>query len=440
MQSLSLPQTRLTINCEQKLTRVVTSFVENAGICFGLEPESALDLTLASEEIFNYLSFTGVQGEQLTLTCRQGGYFVDLEFEFHSEEFGLSMFNLTAANSVENENAVLETGLLIASRLVDRFSFFRQDSLSRLILEKEKSYPTTGESHEKQPAPLRNAVIRHPDLEEAKLFVRYVTQNYDPCVVPSSFQTPGKVADMVQYGHYNIAIASDNSGAIGGGIVWTWKNEKLVEFFGPFVFGQPEHSTIPVELADHMISSLARTTAMGLITQSPSPDLPTDYFEPLGSISSVKPGQESCESNSYYRHLREDSGTSVWAHRLIEEFLIQEYRKHVLARLINLVTNEGENKSQDSVIATELDKSISKATLKPIWWGHDALSLLHAHIRALLQEGVFNIFFEMDLGRPWECHFTTSLLESGFEPRLVLPYAGYSDILVFQHIGSAGVL
>jgi hypothetical protein len=51
----------------------------------------------------------------------------------------------------------------------------------------------------------------------------------------------------------------------------------------------------------------------------------------------------------------------------------------------------------------------------------------------MLKEGITNILFEMDLGKSWQCHFTQPLLETGFEPRLVLPYAGRGDLIVFQH-------
>ena len=45
---------------------------------------------------------------------------------------------------------------------------------------------------------LKDFLIREPEPEELKLLVRHVRNEYDPCVIPLSFQTPGKVADMVQ--------------------------------------------------------------------------------------------------------------------------------------------------------------------------------------------------------------------------------------------------
>jgi len=51
----------------------------------------------------------------------------------------------------------------------------------------------------------------------------------------------------------------------------------------------------------------------------------------------------------------------------------------------------------------------------------------------LLKEKFESILFEMDLGKSWHCYFTPALTRSGFEPRLLLPYAGKGDLVIFQH-------
>lgn len=48
-------QATLRLDYDQSQVSILTSFVENAATCYGLEPVDALDLTLASEEIFVYL-------------------------------------------------------------------------------------------------------------------------------------------------------------------------------------------------------------------------------------------------------------------------------------------------------------------------------------------------------------------------------------------------
>ncbi|MCL5123721.1 MAG: ATP-binding protein [Deltaproteobacteria bacterium] len=428
-------QAILKLDYDKSQVSILTSFVENAASCYGLEPADALDLTLASEEIFVYLCSQANQTEQLEIRCRHGGYFVQLQFDFHAGNFDLSAFNLTALQAIDITSDQPETGLLIASRLVDKFSFFKHDGFSQLILRKEKSYPVDHIGPLPPAKAMRDFLVREPEPEELKLLVHYLHYRYESCVIPMSFQSPGKVADMVRYGACKAVIAADKLGSIGGGIFWAWQNAKLVEFWGPYSFGEPENSAVSSRLVEYMISSIARTTVVGLITIAPSPQLPLEYFEPLGTLNMIAPEGTVCKTTCYYRHMHEDSGSSVWASQLVKDFLTREYEKHVFARKIRIVANEGENISQTSVIATDIDKGQAKATLKPIWWGKDDLKLIQAYVKTLLKEGLFNILFEMDLGHSWECYFTPALMESHFEPCLVLPYGGTGDMLMFQYSG-----
>jgi len=54
------------------------------------------------------------------------------------------------------------------------------------------------------------------------------------------------------------------------------------------------------------------------------------------------------------------------------------------------------------------------------------------HLALFHSESMGNIFFEMDLGQPWQALFARGLLTQGFRPGLILPYAGEGDIVVFQ--------
>ncbi|MFH0960761.1 MAG: hypothetical protein V1897_18915, partial [Pseudomonadota bacterium] len=210
-------------------------------------------------------------------------------------------------------------------------------------------------------------------------------------------------------------------------------------FFGPYVMGQPKDSSIPQKLIEHMLGSVARTSAVGLMTQCASPDLRTEYFEPMGNLSFMGPGQISCARTCYYRHLQEDPGTSVWAHQLVWDFIENEYEQHFFAREINVITDEGEHSFEKSVIAVEIVREAATAILKPVWWGQDDSSLIESYVSTLLKEQLFNIFFQMDLGRAWESHFTSGLMECGFEPRLLFPYAGTGDLLIFQYAGKVEI-
>jgi hypothetical protein len=316
--------------------------------------------------------------------------------------------------------------------MVDRFQFFQEGKTLRLILTKDKSYPSLGAFPESGAKPLESFSVRPPDAEELKLFVRLARTRYASPVTPQSFNFPGKVADMVACGEYRCAIAADKAGHIGGGIVWRWDGIRLVELFGPYIFGTP-NLVMSQALTDACLSDVARIGAVGLICRYPTPQLPVEYFEPLGSLIFRNEQKAFLELTSYYRHLEEDLGLSVWSHDSIEPFLIDTYRRLAFAREIRPVRSGGESHSAFSVLSAEFDRGAGQVTLRPIWWGADSEHVLAGYVETLLKEKLDGILFEMDLGKSWQCYFTPALSKSGFEPRLVLPYAGQGDIVIFQH-------
>jgi hypothetical protein len=281
--------------------------------------------------------------------------------------------------------------------------------------------------------PIKDFSIITPDAEELKAFVRLAAKCYPPHGMPPSFRFPGKIADMAACGEYKPLLAVDKAGHIGGGLVWHSEAHGLVEFFGPYVFDQPLKSQIAHALIDSCLRSVARKRFVGMVTRYPTPELPTDYFELLGSLSFQAEGGHIDEMPAYYRHLEEDLGLSVWAAPVLEEFLKSEYRRLFFAREIQMISDEGESPSAFSVLSARFNRSASRVTLQPVWWGRDAVETLAAHVDILLKEDIPNIFFEMDLGRSWQLHFTPALIQQGFEPRLVLPYAGKADLVVFQY-------
>ncbi len=432
LQPLLETEAELRLRSDLPLLPLATSFVEKASGALGLAQPEALALTLATEEIFTYLCQVAVPGKELRILCRSGGYYVEAEFVFEPQDLNLRAFNITCSPSL-HEPECLETGLLIASRMVDRFQFLEDEKGFRLILTKEKTYPASAEIRIPESKPLKQFSIRLADPEELKIFVRMVTDHYVPPFVPMSFAHPGKVVDMVATGKYNIILAVDAAGHIGGGLIWRWETNRLVGFYGPYLLNQPLESGMARALVDACISLIARTRATGLISRYPTQELPLEYFEPLGFLTFRHAGGTAQEITAYYRHLEEDVGLSVWSHPSLEPFLTAEYRRLFFAREINMVRNEGEAFSLYSVLSSGFDRGSGRVTLYPMWLGTDAHEVLASHVTAILNENIANILFEMDIGKAWQCHFTPALLESGFQPRLVLPYAGKGDRVVFQH-------
>lgn len=422
----------LSVAANSSFLPLVTSFVEKSALAFGMDEEQALALTLAVEEIFAYLCAQAAAGKEIRIRSFSGGYFSQTDFMFHARDFDIKAFNLTAAPSFRDDKVTEETGLLIASRMVDHFHFTAHGDLLQLSLVKEKAYPPATHTEYPVVPPMPTYKVRKPETEELKEFVRQVCARYDRRLVPESFFFPGKVVDMVAVGDYSAAIAVDDSDIIGGGIVWRSETEKMVEFYGPHLFNQPGESQMAEALVDSCIYDIAKSGAIGLINRRQTPELPVRYFELLGELSFRDKNGCDLDLRAYYRHLKEDLGSVVWAHESVRDFLSERYDLLDFARSIRIAVNEGETGSLYSTLSAEFDKASDLVTLRPIWLGSDLDATVAAHVEALRRENIALILFEMDLGRPWHCHFTPALLNNGFEPRLVLPYSGKGDLLVFQ--------
>jgi hypothetical protein len=209
LQGVQKTEVTLSLRADLVLLPVATSFVENAAQAFGLEASEALALTLAAEEVFAYLCRVAAPGREVHMHCRGGGYYVEQDFLFHAQDFNMRAFNLTAAVPFDDHAGMEETGLLIASRMVDRFRFSEEDRGLRLVLVKEKSYPELPTLPSPEAIPLVQFSVRPPDPEELKLLVRWINQEFSKHLVPSGFSLPGKVVDMVACGEYHAIIATD---------------------------------------------------------------------------------------------------------------------------------------------------------------------------------------------------------------------------------------
>ncbi len=428
-------EVRLSLIARKALLPVAVAFVEKSSLAFGLEEADALPMTLAAEEIFAYLCLRGAPEQPVSVRCLSGGYFVETEFSFQPQEFDLSAFNLTAAPSLEGEGDIEASSLLIASRMVDRFRFSSDEHGLRVTLTKERAYAEAAGLTTAVSRPLDEFLLRTPDPEELKELVHLVQAYYAGRLLPADFRYPGKVADMAAAQVYRALAAFDHSGHMGGGMLWLFQSPRIVACHGPYVFGQPQESAMAQQLVDGCIAAVAKSQAVGIINRYPTPQLPRGYFEELGSLTYLDAAGSSVEIPTFYRHLQEDHGATVWAHPLLEEFLTREYRRLWFARDIKPVRNEGELHSRHSVISAEFDRQQGAVVLRPVWWGDDAEEILTGHVEILRTDGIRSIFFETDLGKPWQAYFGPALERSGFEPRLILPYCGKGDIVVFQAAG-----
>jgi hypothetical protein len=340
---------------------------------------------------------------------------------------------MTAAVSFEDDAGLEEMGLLIASRMTDRFRISRRaNGNPELSLIKERAYPEIGKEVAETIKPLSRFSLRDPDPAELKWFLRQVFNTYPPTLYPPEFRYPGKIVDMATAGDYHLLLAVGPGGEIGGGIAWKWEGEKTVELFGPYLFHPESSPQMAGDLMDACIGRVARTAALVLIHRMPTPELPDGYLEVLGEIGLNGADGAYHTVTAYFREMHEDMGCAVWSHPDLNAFLDSEYRRLVFPREVRPVSSDGEAGETQSVLSAEMDRHLGRATLRPIWPGVDRLENLSAHLTLFKNEGLRSVFFEMDIGCFWQTGFTPALFALGFSPRLILPHAGSGDLVIFE--------
>ncbi|MHB8069291.1 MAG: hypothetical protein ACYDIC_15475 [Desulfobaccales bacterium] len=418
---------------------VARAFVEKGAIALGLGKPEALDLALATKEVFSHLGRCVLKNrERVEIRCSDGGHYVLVEFTFPAMDVDLHAFNLTAAMSAAAGAGSEEMGLVLASRSVDRFAIARMDGQGlKLRLFKEKAYPLLDDSSLSLPQPLEEFSIRRPNPEELKLFARLVKTCYRHQALPEFFNYPGKLVDMLAGGNYDAALALGPAGEIGGGIFWHREGTRVVECFGPYLFNQKPGSPISGALLESCIGAIARTEVVVLFNRFATPEFAREHFEFLASVQMRLNDRELLPREAWFRLLHEDLGSIAWVHPEVEGFLRQEYQRLVLPREIRHATHEGEQHPRYSVLSTQFDRSEARATLRPMWFGQDFDQNLAQHLQLLQQEGILNIFFYLDVGQSWQVAFTPALLQHGFQPFAIFPYFGEGDVVLFHFQGAS---
>ncbi len=424
-------QLSLRVTADITFLSVATRFVEESAMAFGLAKSEALGMTLASEEVFLYLSNSAAPKNTLEICIKGKGFYVETEFTFEADDLDLRSFNITSSANLDSEE-VEETGLLIASRMIDKFRLSRNNKIVTLVLIKEKSYPPGDSEPIFLPDP-DNYHIRNPEIAEVKLLVQTAWQRYSPPFVHPDFAYPGKIADMITYGEVDCLVACDKMGHLFGAVFWENINCGTVEMCGPYVFSTSFKAEIAHDLTEKLIASIAKSGASGLINRHPTKEMPTDYFEQLGSLTFYE-DSGPLRIPAFYREMKEDLGIPIWSHQLIEPFLEAQYKRLFLPRQMRSVTYSGEESASHSVFFTEIDAKSKSAIIQPIVFGRDVEQSLAAHISTLKSENLPTIFFDMDLGVADHCRFAPALYATGFQPAILIPYGKSGDVLVFQDV------
>lgn len=445
-----VPPSRLVLELppDQAFLPTAAAAAENAAQVFGLDRRDALRLALAVEEYFAYLCRFAGREEPIRLTLSQGGTFARASFRFRAGEVSLRALNFAATVDMnEDAGEAAELGLLVAARTTDRSSLELSGAdVYQLCAEVDRNYPEaeplTGPQRLSPPLRLDEApgsgLLQHAALLAAG---RYAAR-----LCPRCFQRPGRFADMAASGQYRALAALDSAGRPAGLLCWRASGRRGVVFSGPYVFAGPDQAALNTDaarlLTERFLSLVARTEAVCAFSERPTTDLPKGWFERLGTLLLPDGDGQRTEQPAFFRHLREDVGGAVWAHADLLPFLRREYDRLAFSRdLLEAAPAKEGQLPAHSLLATALDRQRGLVFLKPLLDGRDFAANLAAHVCALNEapDGETPaILLHLDLSEPWQGALYPALAASGFEPRLILPHGGNSDILVCQHVPAAG--
>ncbi|WP_163337678.1 hypothetical protein [Desulfopila sp. IMCC35008] len=402
------------------------ALVENSSPLFGLDRDRTDRLIMAVEEVVMHLAHTA-PGSEIILEIIPGGWNVTATLRFAADPSDLWAMNLTAAALTEDEFDLPHLGLLLASRMVDCFDVQLQSRKVCLTLREDLAYPAaTLEVSQRKAFEGPLSFIAKPDPDLVKEVCLLALGLYGPEHLHQSFFKPGKLADMVTRGDMNMAVALTQASELAGAVCWC--GDSGVTFFGPYIFMQGDQ--LSSLLVEYLLQRVARTDARVLFSGRTTSDLPPGHFEYLGAYA---PSAKTPETPVWYRHLGEDSGTSVWSHPEAVVFLEKSYQDLCLMRQIRVTKDLGEKLPERSVLFAQLRPRLGEALLVPLVGGRDMKTCLVDHVTTLHAEGFDRILFQTDLALGWQASLAQAALEASFSPRLILPYGGQSDLLVFQY-------
>jgi hypothetical protein len=421
----------LTLPPDARYLPTVMAAAESAAGVVGLDKDKSLRLNLAAEEFFLYLCRVVDPREKIEMQARGGRYFARLTFRFRAGQLDLRALNFTAVFSPE-EDCGMEYGLLLASRTTDRFSLqHSKPDRFELTAEVDKTYPEAPEN----PPIFTYAppfACQPGDADQLFQAARLAIARYPAAHCPRSFYAPGRFADMVADGYYRSLVALDSASRPAGLFCWREMGERSLAFCGPYVFADADRQQVATLLTDAFLEAVARSRAVCALSERATPDLPEQYFDLLGQLDYHEADGVSAHP-AYYRHLDEDAGAPVWCHPDLVDFLREEYDRLAFSRDIATTVATGERIPDYSVLSTIIDRNKGLAGLLPLYPGRDIRENLAAHAAALTQRSLPNILFNMDLSASWQASMAPDLIQAGFVPKLIMPNAGVSDILIFQY-------
>lgn len=420
---------------DSAFARVLTTAAEALAQSRGLGKRESMRFQLVLEEFFTYLVPVVHDSCAIQTVLTGKPYQVCASLRFQASGLCLGALNASCTTALDGTGEEAnDLGLILAGRVADRFRLTRDgDASFTLHAEVDKAYPAAK-------APPSTVTFKPPcraglehDPNRLMHAAALAAARYPAWHCPASFQTPGKFADLVRAGEFTCVLALDEASHPAGLLCWARSGEKGLSFSGPFVFAPQEDAPLVARLlADAFLAAVAREKVEIVFSERATQDTPDGYFETLGTLTRYDEEGQT-EQPVLYRHLREDMGETVWADPALEDFLRGVYDRLAMCRDVLPAHPPGTFERRRSLFSTSMDKDKGLAVLRPLLDGEDMAANLAGHVRVLADKGFLNILLYMDLSQAWEASLAGPVMDAGFKPRLVLPFAGRSDVAVFQY-------
>lgn len=422
---------KLEINAKMDNMPVLLAFVAAGASALGLQKRELDQLVLGSEEIFSYICGLSAGHDRIQGILHDGAYYVRLALVMDKMDIPWEAFNLSVPVIRGEDQEMEELGLMLAARFLDGLEVESQTQRGIAInLIKDKVYPVAEAGNEGNMIVNGSLAVSAGDPGGIKQLCGLVQQYY-PAVAPSFCRTPGRLVDMAASGDYRVLLARDSTQQLAGGIIWHWLSPGLVEFFGPYPV--PTESPAAILLAEHLLSSLARSSAVALFSRAAPEAYPAACFEEMGRWQRAGSDGSLREQRSIYRLLHEDNGAVSWFSPVLQPFVEEASRRLNLPRRFCLVENQGERVEARSAFLSRLERQGARAIIRPLQTGRDAKEVIASYVQVLRNSDFTEIEFELDLGQAEHGELGAALLAAGFQPVHLLPYGARGDLLVFHY-------
>jgi len=414
--SLSLP-------ADVALAATVRSTAHAAVSGFGFDEGAASGLAQSLDEVFEFVA-TARAGTAFHVTIADRRHRAEAEVRCDLPRAELHWLSAVRPIDLNDEDALRALGLMLSSRLVDRFSVgFDPMGAVVLRLSKDRAYPTASGDAKPRPAgpdAVSEGLVHAPSdgqmLRLASLFRAACT---DP--VPLPFRGEGRAADMRAAGDLDAVVVTDPGGGVLGGIAWMRTSPRLVTVIGPVMAAGREHLAGPLTL--HLLRLLARTDTLVVVAERIAPGFPEDQFERLGTLA----GREL-----FYRGLEEDPGAFCWSDAETRPLLDAVHERMSLPRDVLDAATVLEPVLAHGLVGAEIDRSTKQVTLRPLIDGRDMAVLLASHVDLCRRDGFEHILLATDHGIGWHARLGGAIRIAGFAPRILLPNAATGDVLMWE--------